>query len=86
MACAAALEAGHREVAAHAPDIDAVVDVTYLDTEESSSDYPETEIVARTSSRGCVPNAILYVVGDAGMRIASIQRDNNPEYHRIVVR
>jgi hypothetical protein len=42
--------------------------------------------VARTSSRGCVPNAILYVVGDAGMRIASIQRDNNPEYHRIVVR
>jgi hypothetical protein len=86
MACAAALEAGHRQVADRLEEIDAVVDVTYLDREESSSAYPETEIVARATARGCVPNAIGYAVLDAGLRLATVQRGNDPSCRRLVVR
>jgi hypothetical protein len=86
MACVAALEAGHRELADRLATIDAVLESTYLDRDDSSSDYPETEIVVRAATRDTVPNAVAYAVADCGLRLAPVQPENDPEYYRVVAR
>jgi hypothetical protein len=85
-ACTADRVASHKALARVLDELPSVEAVDFLAPEASPSGYPETEIVARATSAGSVPTAVVCRVCRSSLGIVRAVDGNAAGYKRVVVR
>lgn len=76
----------HRELASQLEPVTHIAAVDVLMPTESPSGHLETELLARKTMYGGIPNKLLRAVIDADLTIVAVTTANNPDYCHVIIR